>query len=129
MMMMLNCFVLWLTDETRLSLFPAGAIVRIVTITNLWHAASRIWTCSEPEFRLCWMKLCSSDNHYTAGKTLLEELIFVAYIFVNWWLFKYDFCRNYPCECNIKTKLHRKWKIIINLRSRFLKNMVVFWQF
>ena len=24
--------------------------------------ASRIWTCAEPEFRLCWMKLCSSDN-------------------------------------------------------------------
>ena len=36
-------------------------------IANLWHATSRIWTCTEPEFRLCWMKLCGSDNHYTTA--------------------------------------------------------------
>ena len=28
MMMMMNCFVEWLTDETRLVLFPACASVR-----------------------------------------------------------------------------------------------------
>ena len=39
----------------------------ILTIANLWHAASRIWTCAEPEFRLTWMKLLSSDNHYTTA--------------------------------------------------------------
>ena len=33
---------------------------KILTILNLWYAASRNWTCAEP--RLCWMKLCSSDN-------------------------------------------------------------------
>ena len=27
-MMMMNCFVVWLTDERRLALFPAGTIVR-----------------------------------------------------------------------------------------------------
>ena len=27
----------------------------------------RVWTCSESEFRLCWMKLCRSDNHYTTA--------------------------------------------------------------
>ena len=27
--MMMNCFVVWLTDEGRLALFPAGTIVRI----------------------------------------------------------------------------------------------------
>ena len=26
--MMMNCFVVWLTDEMRLALFPAGTIVR-----------------------------------------------------------------------------------------------------
>ena len=26
-------------------------------------SASWVWTCAEPEFRLSWMKLCSSDNH------------------------------------------------------------------
>ena len=28
MMMMMNCFVVWLTDERHLDLFPAGTIVR-----------------------------------------------------------------------------------------------------
>ena len=27
------------------------------------HTDSRIWTFAEPEFRLRWMKLCSSVNH------------------------------------------------------------------
>ena len=46
------------------TLFPAWTIVEILTIANLRHAASRVWTCAESEFRLCLMKLCSSDNHY-----------------------------------------------------------------
>ena len=33
-------------------------------IANIQHAASRIWTGTEPEFWLCWMKFWSSDNHY-----------------------------------------------------------------
>ena len=45
--------------------FQPGPLSEILTIANLRHAASRIWTSAEPEFRLCWMKLCSSDNHYT----------------------------------------------------------------
>ena len=40
----------------------------MLTTVNLRHAASRIWTCPEPEFRPRWMKLCSSDNHYTIGQ-------------------------------------------------------------
>ena len=28
MMMMMNCFLEWLSDENRLALFPAGTIVR-----------------------------------------------------------------------------------------------------
>ena len=39
----------------------------IFTIPNLQHAASRIWTWAEPEFRFSWMKLFSSDNHYTTA--------------------------------------------------------------
>ena len=37
----------------------------ILIITNLQHAASRIWTSAEPEFRIRRMKLDSIDNHYT----------------------------------------------------------------
>ena len=45
--------------------FQPGALSGILNISNLRHAASRIWACAEPEFRLCWMKLSSSDNHYS----------------------------------------------------------------
>ena len=45
--------------------FQPGPLSEILTIANLGHAASMIWTCAEPELRLCWMNLCSSDNHYT----------------------------------------------------------------
>ena len=52
-------FVVWLTNEGRLALFPATTIVRDPQLTI------RVWTCVEPELRLSWMKLCSRDNHYT----------------------------------------------------------------
>ena len=45
--------------------FQARALSEILTIVNLWQAGNRIWSCAELEFRLCWMKLCSSHNHYT----------------------------------------------------------------
>ena len=47
------------------AVFPAVIIADIVTIANLQHATSRISICAESEFRLCWMKFCGSDNHYT----------------------------------------------------------------
>ena len=45
----MNCFVVWLTDERRLALFPAGTIVR-----DSHHLESptrreqdlKIWTCT-----------------------------------------------------------------------------------
>ena len=45
--------------------FQPRTLSEILTITNLWHVVSRIWTCAEPEFRLRWMKLCHGDNCYT----------------------------------------------------------------
>ena len=51
--------MVWFTDERRI-----GPLSEIFNIANYRHAASRIWTCAEPQFRLRWMKLCSSDNHY-----------------------------------------------------------------
>ena len=47
------------------SYFQSRSLSEILTISNLWHTTSRIWTCAEPEFRLWWMKLCSSDIHCT----------------------------------------------------------------
>ena len=37
---------------------------------------NRVWTCVEHEFMLSWMKLCSSDNHYTTA------LQFILYRFL-----------------------------------------------
>ena len=33
------------------------------------HKSYMPWggTCTEPEFKRCWTKLCSSDNHYTTA--------------------------------------------------------------
>ena len=47
--------------------FQPGPLSEILTIANLRHSTSRIWTRAEPEFRLCWMKLCNSDNHSTTA--------------------------------------------------------------
>ena len=65
----LNCF-LWYGWPTKCvwPYFQPGPLSEILTIANLRHAASRVWTCAEPEFRLSWMKLCSSDNHYICRK-------------------------------------------------------------
>ena len=49
------------------SYFQPGLLSEILTIANLWYTANRILTCAEPGFRLCWMKLDSSNNHYTTA--------------------------------------------------------------
>ena len=53
--------------------FQPGPLLEILTIPNLRQATSRIWTCAETQFRLYWMKLCSSDTttprrYYNAEK-------------------------------------------------------------
>ena len=63
----------WLTKSVWLY-FQSGPLLDILTIANLWHAANRIWTCTEPEFSLCWMKLCSSDSHYTTAPNLKVQV-------------------------------------------------------
>ena len=42
--------VVWLTEERRLALFPLS---EILTIADLGHATSRIWTCKKAEFWIC----------------------------------------------------------------------------
>ena len=59
--MMMTCYG-WSTKGV--ALFPLS---EILTIANFRHAASRFWTCAKPEFKLWWMKLCSTDNHYTTA--------------------------------------------------------------
>ena len=52
--------------------FQPGPLSEILTIVNLQHAATRIWTCIELELRLSWMKLYSSDNHDTTTPLQLQ---------------------------------------------------------
>ena len=47
-----------------LASLPAETIVTDPHHLKSPNATGRIWTCAEPEFRLSWMKLCGSDNHY-----------------------------------------------------------------
>ena len=68
--------VVWLTDERHLALFPAGTIVR-----DPHHRESP--TRREQDLnlrrtlvewmRLSWMKLCSSENHYTTASQSVEQ--------------------------------------------------------
>ena len=60
--------VLWYGWPTKVvsPYFQPGPLSKILTIANLRHAASRIWTCAEPEFRLCWMKLGAHPNNIWA---------------------------------------------------------------
>ena len=39
----------------------------------LWYGwpMSKILNCTEPEPKLSWIKLCSSDNHYTTAPTIM----------------------------------------------------------
>ena len=75
----------------------------ILTISNLWHAASRISTCAELEFRLCWMKLCSSffllsgfsfmdtDNSQDSGGRGGDHLLFHSTTFTRSQTFRHLF--------------------------------------
>ena len=56
MMMMMNYFC-GMVDQRR-------TLSEILIIANIRHAAIMIWTCAEPEFSLCWIKLCTRDNQH-----------------------------------------------------------------
>ena len=74
MMMMINCFCGMAEQRKAFRIISSqGHLSEILTIANLRRAVSRIWTCSEPELRLCWMKFCSSDNHFTADLIMFAD--------------------------------------------------------
>ena len=78
MMMMMNCFC-EMVDRRKAftTYFQLGPLSEILTIANLRHAASRVWTCTEIEFRLCWTKMRSSDNHSTTVPLENDESYFL----------------------------------------------------
>ena len=59
-------FVVWLTDKRCFALFPPGTIVRDPNNRRYPTCRVQVWE-PESQFRLCWMKLRSSDNQYTTA--------------------------------------------------------------
>lgn len=59
--------------------FLLGSLSEVVSIQNLWNFANRIWTCTKPELRLCWIKLCSFDNHHTMAPQFVIKYLYIWY--------------------------------------------------
>ena len=101
----------------------------ILTIANLRHTASKVWACTESEFRFCWMKLCSSDNHYTTaplhqGATikLVMEIVksfHKSHHFFNLHIFGYYFV--FP----LLTFKHAEYKVLWLTNKAFTKKDIV----
>ena len=73
MMMMINCFFCMVDRKKATLYFQPGPLSEFHAIANLRHAASRIWTWTEPEFRVWRMKLRSSDNLYATESCKSEN--------------------------------------------------------
>ena len=67
MMMMMNCFCGMVDRRKAYSLISSWDHCQSSSPSRI---CSRIWTCAEPEFSTCWMKLCSSDNYYTTASQI-----------------------------------------------------------
>ena len=64
MMMIMNCFR-GMVDWKKLFRLISSQNHCQRSFKNLQHAACRIWTYEEPNFRFGWIRLYSNDNHYT----------------------------------------------------------------
>ena len=85
----------WLTKEVK-TYFQTELFPRVLTIiVNLHQVVSRIWASAEPEFRLCWMKMCSSDIHYTTVPQCIAILfIFIFTIYYCYYFYNFIFLVN-----------------------------------
>ena len=82
--LMMNWFCRMVDRRKALtSYFNPGPLSKILTTANLRHVAIRVWTCAESEFRLCWMRLCSSDNNFTTApySAFFKIFNFVLYLY------------------------------------------------
>ena len=114
MMMMMNCFCGMLDRRKAFSFISSRDHCQRSSPSRISDTPSRVWTCAEPEFRLSWMKLCSSDNHYTTAplrvclsdkKSNKQQMQVFLY-----------YCRNCP-RLNHFAKVNRNWKL------HYAKNM------
>lgn len=70
----------WLTKGI-MHYFQSWPLSEIQTIVNIWYTVSRIQIFAEPEFRLCKITLCSSDNFYTSMLSCLHSVFATFNVF------------------------------------------------
>ena len=80
------------------------------------HATSKILTCPKTEFRLCLMKLCSSNNHYTTAQHIGRITRRFAEFF---WLVEMLPLRLALCLLNKENAIIFHKKMTLNLRKFF----------
>ena len=82
-MMMTNCFLQMVDQRKALSLVSSREHRQRYSPSQISDTPrNRIWTCAEPKFRLCWMKLCISGNHQGATFEHLKiEIFYFSNIF------------------------------------------------
>ena len=110
----------------------------ILTIANFRHAASRIWGCGEPEFRLSWMKLCSSDKHYTTAllynhystALYVERLgyefatMFVTFVCISY--FASQICFNLTRDTILVSRENKRWQSLHSFMKHRCTNVRYF---
>ena len=69
--MMMDCFCGMVDRRKALS---RDYCQRFSLSPNAWQAMRGIWTCAKTEFKLCWMKLCSSNKHYNTAQRCQVDL-------------------------------------------------------
>ena len=121
---MRNCFC-GMVEQRRAFwfYFQPRSLSEILTIANLWHATSRIWTCTESEFRLCWIKLCISDNQYSRNNGLLYLIKFFTYPKTNTRAITYCIMESLGLQKHIRKVIIRNLYWFPKYRNRY-----VYWQ-
>ena len=113
----MSCFC-GMVDERK------GPVPGILIIANLRHAASRIWTWAELEFRLCRMKLCSYVNHFNSESQFIflfhAKIMFLLSICWIFYMFNY-FQNFYSCDVlmRISTLCRNYFSIYLLSRTSF----------
>ena len=72
MMILMITMIMMLKKNIKPYLQP-GPLSEILTITDLQHVINRGWIYGKPEFRLCWMKLCSIEANIFQSKAVCNQ--------------------------------------------------------
>ena len=114
----MNCFCR-MVDWSK-PYFELWPLSEIFIITNLWQAVSLIWACTEPEFRLCWIKLCANDKCKFVGNFVsFSDIVYLVYYILP--LYSSIFWSNYSNNPKMSELTTKKIKALSRkLRQRYM---------